>query len=76
MKTAVIVIYLVLSVILAIVVMMQEGKGGGLVSTPANTESYWGKNRGRSKEAILRKVTAVLGFLYMALALFLSSKFI
>ncbi len=76
MKTAIIVIFLIISVILAIVVMMQEGKGGGLVSTPANNDTYWGKNKGKSKEAILGKITAVLGILYMILALLLSSKFI
>lgn len=77
MKTAIIVVFLVISVLLAVVVMMQEGKGGGLTSTMSgNTESYWNKNKGRSKEAILRKITAFLGFAYMILALLLSSKFI
>ena len=76
MKTAIIVIFLIISVILAIVVMMQEGKGGGLINTAANNDTYWGKNKGKSKEAILGKITAVLGILYMVLALLLSSKFI
>lgn len=77
MKTALVIVLLIISVILAIVVMMQEGKEGGLTSSISGTnETYWSKNKGKSKESVLRKVTAVLGFLYMVIALLLSSKFI
>lgn len=77
MKTALIIIFLIISVVLAILVMMQEGKGGGFInSVGANSESYWGKNKGKTKEGVLRKITAILGFAFMALALLLSSKFI
>lgn len=77
MKTALIIVFLVISVILAVIVMMQEGKGGGLTSTlSGSSESYWSKNKGKSKEAILMKVTIVLGILYMLLALLLTSRFI
>ena len=77
MKTALIIVFLIISIILAIVVMMQEGKGNGLTSTlSGSSETYWGKNKGKSKEAILMKITVVLGVLYMALALLLASKFI
>ncbi len=77
MKTALIIALIVISVILAIIVMMQEGKEAGLTSTlSGSSDTYWGKNKGKSKEAILRKITAVLGVLYMVIALLLSSKFI
>lgn len=77
MKTALIIIFLIISVVLAILVMMQEGKGGGFInSVGAGSETYWGKNKGKTKEGMLRKITAVLGFAFMALALLLSSKFI
>lgn len=77
MKTALIIILLVVSVILAVIVMMQEGKGGlsGAV-TGGGSDTYWSKNKGKSKESVLRKITVVLGVIYMLLALFLSSKFI
>ena len=71
MKTALII------VILAIIIMMQEGKESGLTSTlSGGSDTYWSKNKGKSKESILRKITAVLGVLYMVIALLLSSKFI
>ena len=77
MKTAFVIVLLIISVILAIVVMMQEGKEGGLKSSISGTnETYWSKNKGKSKEAVLRKITAVLGALYLVIALLLSSKFI
>lgn len=77
MKTALIIALIVISVILAIIIMMQEGKEAGLTSTlSGSSDTYWGKNKGKSKEAILRKITAVLGVLYMVIALLLSSKFI
>ena len=59
MKTAFVIVLLIISVILAIVVMMQEGKEGGLTSSISGTnETYWSKNKGKSKEAVLRKITA------------------
>ena len=75
MKTALIIIFLVISVILAVIVMMQEGKGGlsGAISG-GGADTYWSKNKGKSKESVLKKVTVVLGVLYFALALVLSSK--
>ena len=77
LKTTLIIVFLVISVILTIIVMMQEGKGGGLTSSiSGSTETYWSKNKGRSKEAVLMKVTIVLGIIFMLLALFISSKFI
>ena len=77
MKTTLIIVFLVIYVILTIIVMMQEGKGGGLTSSiSGSTETYWSKNKGRSKEAVLMKVTIVIGVIFMLLALFLSSRFI
>ncbi|MGN0390700.1 MAG: preprotein translocase subunit SecG [Wujia sp.] len=77
MKTTLTIILLVVSVILAVVVMMQEGKGGlsGAISG-GGADTYWSKNKGKSKESVMKKITIVLGILYFALALLLSSKFI
>lgn len=77
MKTALVIVLLIISVILAIVIMMQEGKEGGLASSISGTsETYWSKNKGKSKEAVLRKLTAFLGLVYIVIALILSSKFV
>lgn len=77
MRTALIVVFLIISVFLSIIVMMQEGKGDGLTSTfSGSSDSYWSKNKGKSKEARLMRLTVVLGILFMVFALLLSSKFI
>lgn len=77
MKTALVIVFLVISVVLAVIVMMQEGKGDGLTSTlSGSSDTYWSKNKGKSKEAVLMKVTIVLGILYMLLALVLASKWV
>lgn len=76
MKTALVIALLIICVLLAIVVMMQEGKGGGLTAVSGNGESYWNKNKGKSKEAVLSKITIVLGIAFMVIALLISSKFI
>ncbi len=78
MKTALIIVFIVISILLSIIVMMQEGKEGGLTSSISGggADTYWSKNKGKSKESILRKITAFLGLLFMVIALLLSSKFL
>lgn len=50
---------------------MQEGKQEGLGSIGGMAESYWGKNKGRSMEGALEKITtfAAIGFLVLAFVL-------
>ena len=44
------ILYIIVSVALVILVLMQEGKAQGLGSISGAAESYWGKNKGRSME--------------------------
>ena len=69
MKTALIIIFLVISVILAVIVMMQEGKGGlsGAISG-GGADTYWSKNKGRSMEGMLVKITRVLMALFLIIS--------
>ena len=76
-KTIVIIAFLLLSVVLTIVILMQEGKDNGLSGAlTGSADSYWAKNKGRSKDAVMRKITVVLAVLFFLLAGALSSKFI
>lgn len=61
------VIYILVSVALVILVLMQEGKTQGLGSISGAAESYWGKNKGRSMEGMLVKITKVLAVLFLLL---------
>lgn len=60
---------------LAVIVLMQEGKSQGLGSIAGMAETYWGKNKGRSMEGTLVKVTRIMGVLFFVLALVLNLKF-
>ncbi|MCH5266151.1 MAG: preprotein translocase subunit SecG [Lachnospiraceae bacterium] len=70
-KTIATVIYIVICVALVIVVLMQEGKTSGLGAVSGAADSYWTKNKGRSAEGILVKITRVLAILFVLLSLVL-----
>lgn len=70
-RTIVSVIYILVSVALVILVLMQEGKTKGLGSISGAAESYWGKNKGKSMEGVLVKTTRVLAVIFLILTLLL-----
>lgn len=78
MKTALTIVYLLICVAIVILVMIQdtksEGLGAALAGGTAGKSSYWSKNKGRSKEGMLNKLTILLAFLFIALSIVLSLK--
>lgn len=64
------IVFMILSVIMTIVVLMQEGKNQGLGSLSGSSidSSYWGKNKGRSMEGMLVKITRVLLVLFLVIS--------
>ena len=56
------------------VVLLQEGKNAGLGALSGASDTYWSKNKGRSREGIMIKVTVVLGALFIILGLILNLK--
>lgn len=71
MITVLKVLFILVCIALVILVLMQEGKSAGLGSIAGAAETYWGKNKGRSMEGTLVKVTKwlVVGFLLLSIAL-------
>ncbi len=72
--TVVRVIHLILSLILIAVVLLQSGKAQGLSGAIAGgSETFFGKNKGRTIDAILSKWTSVvaIAFLVTSIVLFL-----
>ena len=57
---------------LSVVVLLQEGKNAGLGALSGASDTYWSKNKGRSREGIMIKVTVVLGALFIILGLILN----
>ena len=74
--TVVRVLHLILSLVLIAVVLLQSGKAQGLSGAIAGgSETFFGKNKGRTIDAILSKWTSVvaIAFLATSIALFLIS---
>ena len=68
------IIFILLCIALTILVLMQEGKSAGLGAISGMAETYWGKNKGRSMEGNLVKITKFLaiGFMLISIVLNLS----
>ena len=74
LKTVLMILLAIDCIALTIVVLLQEGKSAGLGTIGGMADSYWGKNKGRSMEGTLVKVTRVLAVLFILLALALNLK--
>ncbi len=73
MQTALMIIHVIVSLALIVVVLMQHGKQQGLSGAIAGgAETFFGKNKGRTVDAMLRKVTAVIAALFIVLSVVLA----
>lgn len=75
LRTILTVVYILICIALVIVVLMQEGKSAGLGAISGAAETYWGKNKGRSMEGALVKITTGLAVGFMVLAVVLNLSF-
>ncbi len=66
------ILFIVVCIALVVLVLMQEGKSAGLGAISGTTETYWGKNKGRSMEGLLVRLTKILAALFMILAIILN----
>ena len=72
LKIVLTVVYIIVSLALVILVLMQEGKSAGLGSISGAAETYWGKNKGRSMEGTLVKITKWLAVAFILLSVVLN----
>ncbi len=72
LKIVLTIIFIVVCVALVVLVLMQEGKSAGLGTISGAAETYWGKNKGRSMEGLLVKLTKVLAISFILLAVLLN----
>ena len=68
------IVFVLLCIAMTVIVLMQEGKSAGLGAISGAAETYWGKNKGRSMEGKLEKVTKLAAGLIFVLALVLNLK--
>jgi preprotein translocase subunit SecG len=71
LNTIITIVFIILSIAITVVILMQEGKSAGLGAIAGAADTYWGKNKGRSMEGMLVKLTraGVVLFLVLAMAL-------
>ena len=72
LKIVITILFIIVCIALTVLVLMQEGKSAGLGSISGAAETYWGKNKGRSMEGTLVKITKVLAVSFMLLAVILN----
>ena len=65
-------IFIVMCIALTVLVLMQEGKSAGLGAISGAAETYWGKNKGRSMEGKLVKLTKYLAIGFMVISIILN----
>ena len=68
------IVFVVVCIALLILVLMQEGKSQGLGAISGIADTYWGKNKARSMEGRLERITIVLSVLFYVIALLLNMK--
>ena len=66
------ILFIIICIALVVLVLMQEGKSAGLGALSGSTETYWSKNKGRSMEGQLVKITRILAVSFIVLALILN----
>lgn len=72
LRITLMILFIIVCIALVILVLMQEGKSAGLGAVSGAAETYWGKNKGRSMEGKLVKITTGLAVAFMVLAVILN----
>ena len=68
LKIILTVIFIIISIALTVIILMQEGKSAGLGAIAGAADTYWGKNKGRSMEGRLVTGTKILVVVFVVIA--------
>lgn len=66
------IVFIIVCIALVAIVLLQEGKSAGLGAIAGGAETYWGKNKGRSMEGTLVKLTKYLVIAFIVIAAILN----
>lgn len=67
------IVYVLVSIGLIVIVLMQEGKSAGLSGAISGVaDTYWGKNKGRSMEGTMNKITKYLAVAFIVISVLLN----
>lgn len=73
LKTILTVMFILISLALIVIILMQESKSAGLGAISGAADTYWGKNKGRSMEGMLVKLTKICVILFIVIAAVLNT---
>lgn len=68
LKMILTVVFIIISIVLTVIVLMQQDKNAGLGALAGGSDTYWSKNKGRSVEGMLNKITKILVAAFIILA--------
>ena len=72
LKIILTVLFVIRSVVLSAIVLLQEGKQAGLGTIQGAADTYYGKNKGRTMEGKLELATKIVAILFFVLAIVLN----
>ena len=72
LKIILTVVFIIISIALTVIILMQESKSAGLGAIAGAADTYWGKNKGRSMEGGLVKATTIMGILFFVISVALN----
>lgn len=76
LKAIITILYIIVCIAGIVVVLMQEGKDSGLGALSGAADTYWSKNKGRSKEGAMVMATRVLFTLFIVISVVLSTNWL
>ncbi|MBQ6679775.1 MAG: preprotein translocase subunit SecG [Lachnospiraceae bacterium] len=68
-------LFLIVGIGLVAVVLLQEAKSAGLGTLGGMADSYWQRNKSRSIEGLLQKLSKILAIAFFVLAFVLTINF-
>ena len=74
LKLILTILFIIICIALTVIILLQEGKSAGLGAISGAAETYWSKNKGRSMEGMLVKITRVLVILFILISAVLNIK--
>lgn len=72
MRIALTILFIIVCIALVVLVLLQEGKSGGLGALSGAAETYWDKNKARSMEGRVVKITTICAVSFVLLAVILN----
>ena len=72
LKIVLTILFVIDCIVLTALVLLQEGKSAGLGAIAGGADTFWGQNKGRSKEGKMVLATRISAILFLVLAIVLN----